>query len=578
MGCKGKLRVEHGVTLGFWGLDMRLIFIVLFLVLASFSWAGEGPRFSRNAVTAVCPIATQVGADILAKGGSAVDASVAVAMAMAVTWPEAGNIGGGGFMLIHREDRPAEVVEYRECAPLVTNPNYFRKGDSPNTAKAVGVPGTVAGLFLAHKRHGVLPWNQLVEPARQLASQGFPVYKGLAGSLNRVLGNYPKKKYPDLHRFFGPPDSSADWKVGMVLKQTELARTLEAIRDKGHDGFYKGPVATELVVYLAKNGGGISLEDLERYRAQVRAPLRGAYRANTILVPGPPSAGGMILLQMLGTLDAANIGQNSRNSPKTIQILTEASRFAFRDRARFAGDPDFQLIPSFLWEKDRVQELVRMIRKDRFLAEEELGSALPLRPLMPLESENTTHFSVMDENGMAVANTYTLEDSYGSHQVCPGGFLLNNEMGDFNWFPGQTDPSGKVGTPPNLIAPGKRMLSSQTPVIVLKENRAWIVSGSPGGRTIPNTVTQTILNIMEFQMGAQDGVDYPRVHHQWMPEILRAEISDGMWDDSISQLGKMGMKISRSRQGDAHTLVRNPGQKTIEAGIDHRIEGAAAGN
>jgi gamma-glutamyltranspeptidase/glutathione hydrolase len=286
----------------------------------------------------------------------------------------------------------------------------------------------------------------------------------------------------------------------------------------------------------------------------------------------------MILLQMLGTLEAANIGQNPRNSSKTIQILTEASRFAYRDRARFAGDPDFQLIPSFLWEKDRVQGLARMIRKDRFLAEDELGSALPLRPMMPLESENTTHFSVMDENGMAVANTYTLEDSYGSHQVSPGGFLLNNEMGDFNWFPGQTDASGKVGTPPNLIAPGKRMLSSQTPVIVLKENRAWIVSGSPGGRTIPNTVTQTILNIMEFQMGAQDGVDYPRVHHQWMPEILRAEKSEGIWDDSINQLGKMGMKISRSRQGDAHTLVRKPGQKTIEAGIDHRIEGAAAGN
>lgn len=566
------------MTVGNWGYNVRSIIVGFFWILGSLGWAGEGPKFSRNAVTAVCPIATRVGADILANGGNAVDASVAVAMAMAVTWPEAGNIGGGGFMLIHREDRPAEVIEYRECAPLIANPNYFQKGDSPNTAKAVGVPGTVAGLFLAHKRHGVLPWKQLVEPARQLANQGFPVYKGLARSLNRVLKNYPKNKYPDLHQYYGPPETSKEWEVGMVLRQPELAKTLEAIRDHGHDGFYKGQVAKELLAHLGKNGGGISQEDFDRYQAQVRAPLRGTYGANTILVPGPPSAGGMILLQMLGTLEAAKVGQNPRNSSYTLQLLAEASRFAYRDRARFAGDPDFQLMPSFLWGKERVQGLAQKIRKDRFLSEDELGSPLPLAPVRSLESESTTHFGVMDENGMAVANTYTLEDSYGSHQVSPGGFLLNNEMGDFNWFPGQTDASGKVGTPPNLIAPGKRMLSSQTPVIVLRENRAWIVSGSPGGRTIPNTVTQTILNILEFQMGAQDAVDYPRVHHQWMPTIFRAEKGDGDWESAISHLGKMGMKIIRSKQGDAHTLVRSPGQKTIEAGIDRRIEGAAAGN
>lgn len=558
---------------------MRSIFLGSFLIFfGSVGLAGEGPRFSRNAVAAVCPIATQVGAEILANGGNAVDASVAVAFVMAVTWPEAGNIGGGGFMLIHREDRPGEVVDYRECAPLVSNPNYFQKGDSPNGAKAVGVPGTVAGLFLAHKRHGTLPWKQLVEPARKLASKGFPVYKGLVISLNRVLKNYPQQKYPDLHRYFGPPDSIGEWHVGMVLTQKELARTLEAIRDHGHDGFYKGPVASQLIGYMEKNGGGISREDLDRYKAQIRAPLRGAYGENTILVPGPPSAGGMILLQMLGILEAAKIGEIPRHSPQTLRILAEASRFAFRDRARFVGDPDFQSIPNFLWERERVQKLAGMLREDRFLMEDELGSPLPLRPLMTMESESTTHFSVMDENGMAVANTYTLEDSYGSHQFSPGGFLLNNEMGDFNWFPGQTDVSGKVGTPPNLIAPGKRMLSSQTPVIVLRENRAWIVSGSPGGRTIPNTVTQTIWNIMEFQMGAKEAVDFPRVHHQWMPEILRAEKGDANWEASIADVRKLGIKINRSRQGDAHTLVRRPGQKTIEAGVDHRIEGAAAGN
>ena len=506
------------------------------------------------------------------------DAAVAVAMAMAVTWPEAGNIGGGGFMLIHREDRQPEVIEYRECAPLVATPGYFKRGDSPNTAKAVGVPGTVAGLFLAHKRHGVLPWKQLVQPACQLANQGFPVYKGLSVSLNRVLKNYPKEKYPDLHRFFGPPANASEWKVGMILIQPKLARTMEAIRDHGRDGFYNGQVAKDLVGHLVGNGGAISHEDLDRYQAKVREPLRGSYQGSTILVPGPPSAGGMILLQMLGILENAKVGQNPRNSPKTLKVIAEASRFAFRDRVRFAGDPDYQPIPAFLWEKDRVQGLSKKIRLDRFLFEEELGSPLPLGPVVSQESESTTHFGVMDENGMAVANTYTLEDSYGSHQVSPGGFLLNNEMGDFNWFPRQTDVSGRVGTPPNLIAPGKRMLSSQTPVIVLDKNRAWIVSGSPGGRTIPNTVAQTIINIIQFKMGAQEAVDFPRIHHQWMPELLRAERGDGNWESSVIELEKMGMKISRSKQGDSHTLVRQPGQKWIEAGVDHRIEGAAAGN
>ncbi len=541
--------------------------------------ASPGATFSRNAITAVCPIATKIGADTLKRGGNAVDAAVALAFAMAVTWPEAGNIGGGGFMLIHREDRPPEVVEYRECAPLACHPTFFQKGDTPNSGKAVGVPGTVAGLFLAHSRHGKLPWNELVEPARKLAAEGFPVYKGLARSLNRVLHAYPKAKFPDLHRYFAAPKGGTDWAVGMVLKQPELAHTLSQIRDHGHNGFYKGEVAQGLIYSVVNSGGSMILEDLERYQAKVRAPLRANYKGYTILVPGPPSAGGMILLQMLGILEAAGIGKHPRNSPQTIHLLSEAARLSYRDRARFAGDSIFHPVPTHLWEKNRVVGLAQKLDSSRFLREEELGPALPLAIPMANPSESTTHFSVMDENGMAVANTYTLEDSYGSHHVAKGGFLLNNELGDFNWFPGQTDDTGRVGTPPNQIAPEKRMLSSQTPVIVLKGNQVFIVSGSPGGRTIPNTVNQILLNIMEFGMTAQEAVEYPRIHHQWMPQSLRAEKhKDLFWENSLKEIEKRGMKVLRSQQGDAHTLVRRPGQNRIECGVDFRIEGAAFGN
>ncbi len=558
---------------------MRIFSVIWVVYYASQIGASPGPKFPHNAVTAVCPIAAKIGAETLKLGGNAVDAAVTVAFVMAVTWPEAGNIGGGGFMLIHREDRPPEVVEYRECAPLAAHPTFFQKGDSPNSGKAVGVPGTVAGLFLAHKRHGKLPWYDLVEPARKLAAEGFPVSNGLARSLNRVLTAYPQAQFPDLHKFFGQPKGTSRWVLGMVLKQPELSETLTRIRDLGHDGFYKGEVAKGLIQSVVKLGGSMTLEDLERYQSQVKAPLRGTYKGYTILVPGPPSAGGMVLLQMMGILEAGGLGKHPRNSMETIHLFTEAARLSYRDRARFAGDENFHIVPSHLWEKNRVVELSRLLDPSRFLREEELGPPLPLSNPAFNPGESTTHFSVMDENGMSVANTYTLEDSYGNHHVSKGGFLMNNELGDFNWFPGQTDKTGRVGTPPNQIAPEKRMLSSQTPVVVLKGNQAFIVSGSPGGRTIPNTVNQILLNIMEFGMNTQEAVDFPRIHHQWMPESLRAEKhGEAQWENSLKGIGKKGMKVVRSPQGDAHTLVRRLGQKTIEAGVDSRIEGAAFGN
>ncbi len=532
--------------------------------------------FRQYAVAAVCPEATKAGLEVLRKGGNAVDASVALALAMAVTWPEAGNIGGGGFMLVHRPDRPAECIEYRETAPLATNPTFYSRTDSTHTGKAVGVPGTLAGLYLAHKRHGKLPWPDLVQPALSLAQDGFAVYPGLARSLNGALKNHSKNRFPELHRVLGPQGGATEWKAGMRLVQPDLAKAMKLIRDQGPDAFYKGPLGQAIVDTVATSGGVMTMEDLGLYKAMVRKPLTGSFRGNQIIVPGPPSSGGFALLQMLGILNEFDLNGHSRNSKRNLHLITEASRLAYRDRARFVGDPEFTPPPHFLLEKAYVAMLAKKIHADRFLKESNLGEAIPFAH----ESEQTTHFSVMDGDGMAVSNTYTLEDSYGSGVIAKGfGFLLNNEMGDFNWVPGYTDDKGKIGTPPNLIAPGKRMLSSQTPVIVSKDGRAWIVSGSPGGRTIPNTVTQVILNLMAFDMSARDAVDAPRIHHQWMPAVLRAEKTDNEeFEKSIKALEAMGMKVTRSRQGDAHTLVRRLKDGPIEAAPDLRIQGDARGD
>lgn len=536
----------------------------------------RGPVFSKHAIAAVCPEATREAIEVLREGGNAVDASVCLAIAMAVTWPEAGNIGGGGFMVIHKPGSPAECIEYREKAPLVTHPAYYAPGDSTLTGKAVGVPGTLAGLHLAHSRHGKLPWKRLIEPARKLAAAGFPVYPGLARSLNNGLKNRPANRFAEFHHCFCPPDGSKEWKAGMIFKQPELARAMELIRDQGPAALYQGELGKALVDTVSATGGSITMEDLGLYRANLRKPLEGTFRGASILVPGPPSGGGTALLQMLNILETFPRASTPRSSPEHLHRLTETARFAYRDRARFLGDPDFTPPAPFLIEKGYAKSLASLVNPASFLGEKELGSPIPLAP----EPDHTTHFSVIDGQGMAVANTYTLEDSYGSGVVVKGfGFLLNNEMGDFNWVPGLTNTKGKVGTPPNLIAPEKRMLSSQTPVIVTKGGKVWIVSGSPGGRTIPNTVTQVVWNIMDFGMTAKEAVGTPRLHHQWMPNELRIEPNlSAEWEASIGEIKNRGMKVIRSRQGDAHTLVRNPETGKIEAAADPRLAGSAQGD
>lgn len=563
----GRSPITHGVCF--------LVLMGAFPTTGNQLGATEPQIFPKHAVAAVCPEATKVGLAILRKGGNAVDSAVAVALSMAVTWPEAGNIGGGGFMLVHRPGLAPECIEYRETAPLATHPTFYAKSDSTHTGKAVGVPGTLAGLFQAHKRHGKLPWADLVDPALQLAQNGFTVYPGLAKSLNQALKNYPKNRFAEMHRVFAPNDSAKEWKPGMRLVQPDLAKAMKLIKENGPDAFYKGPLGQAIVATVAETGGVLTMEDLGLYRAMVRKPLSGNFRDHQIITPGPPSSGGTVMLQMLNILGEFDLKKQGRYSAQTLHQITEACRLAYRDRARFVGDPEFVPTPSFLIDKSYGSLLAKKIQPNRFLPETELGEAIPLAS----ESDHTTHFSVMDSQGMAVSNTYTLEDSYGSGVIAKGfGFLLNNEMGDFNWIPGHTDEKGKIGTPPNLIAPGKRMLSSQTPAIVVKEGKAWIVTGSPGGRTIPNTVTQVILNLVEFEMNASEAVDAPRMHHQWMPAALKAEPSQNeTFENSLKTLKSMGMKVTRSRQGDAHTLVRRLKDGIIEAAPDHRIQGDAKG-
>ena len=530
----------------------------------------EGVSFRSQAVVSVCPIASKEGAAILQKGGNAVDAAVATAFALAVTHPAAGNIGGGGFMLVDGPGLQPEVIDYRETAPGSATQRMFKAGESGRTAKAAGVPGTVAGLFLAHRRHGKLPWNTLVEPAVRLARNGFESYPALVKSLNSVLAGMPAESA--FKKAYGKP-GGGPWSSGDKMVFPDLAATLEAIAKEGGNGFYAGKVADAIVAEMRRGGGLISLEDLSRYRAEVRAPVRIAFKGHEILALPPPSSGGVCLSLILGMAEELRLENEPRDSSLTLHLLAESMRRAFRERARYLGDPAFTPFPEFLITADHARQLAKGINRNKATPSMALAGDIPVTS----EPEHTTHFSVADSAGMVVSNTYTLEDSYGSRVVVAGaGFILNNEMQDFNWFPGRTDQQGRIGTDANLIAPGKRMLSSQCPVIVRKDGKPVGVSGSPGGRTIPSTVAQVLLNKLAYGMSVEEAVGFPRLHHGWFPDELRFEkASDPKWTEAVKGLRSLGHVVVGRQQGDAHTLWREA--DGWRAGIDHRIAGGAAG-
>src|SRR5688572_1302706 len=488
----------------------------------------------RGMVVSVSAPASDVGAAILAKGGNAVDAAVATAFALAVTHPSAGNIGGGGFMIIRLPNGTATTIDYRERAPGKSTPTMYLgadgKIDRSLTAAgwlASGVPGTVRGMEMAHKKYGKLPWAEVVKPAADLATNGWILSPALARSLNGQFRagrqGQPGKmaRFPTSVAAYGK-QGGGEWAEGDRIRLADLGRALGDIATKGPDVFYSGWIADSIDAQMARNGGIISKADLRDYKAVERAPVRGKFLGHEIISMPPPSSGGIVMIETLNLMERMGVANLPAGSAEYLHRRIEAARLAYLDRARFLGDPDFVKVPvDKLTSPGYADSLAKTINPSQAASSATLGADI-VSP--SAESEETTHFSVVDANGMAVSNTYTLEAGFGSGVVIGGtGILLNNEMGDFNKKPGETNLTGDIGTPANLIAPGKRMLSSMAPAIVTRGGQLLLVTGSPGGRTIPNTVLDVILGVTLFKRDARSAVDAPRIHHQWLPDTTSIE-------------------------------------------------------
>ncbi len=518
---------------------------------------------TSGVVVSASDIAADVGAGVLASGGNAVDAAVATSFAMAVTHPSAGNIGGGGFMVVRTPDGRATTFDYREVAPAKSTPAMYLGADGnidrSLTAAgylAPGVPGTVRGMALAHRKFGKLPWRDVVTPAVALARDGFVMSDTLAGGLNDELRRR-MQPFPASMAAYGKP-GGGEWAAGDRIVLGDLGRSLAAIATNGPDAFYTGWIADRIDVEMARNGGLITKADLAAYRAKERAPVTGTFLGYDIISMAPPSSGGTALVAMLNMLEALEIQKVPRGSADAFHLTAEAMRRAYLDRARFLGDPDFTDVPvTRLTSKTHARELIRTIDPRRASSSVELGRDIVTDGAA--EPDETTHFSVVDRDGMAVSNTYTLEGGYGSHVVIAGtGILLNNEMGDFNKKPGTTSLTGDIGTPANLIAPGKRMLSSMTPTIVARDGRLVLVTGSPGGRTIINTVLNVVLNVTAWNMTGREAVDAARSHHQWLPDRLTIE-SEGISEAELAALVARGHTVNaQGRQGSAQSIWIHP--------------------
>jgi gamma-glutamyltranspeptidase/glutathione hydrolase len=521
-------------------------------------------------VVCVSPPAAEVGVAILKDGGNAMDAAVAVAFAMAVTWPEAGNIGGGGFMMIGPPGKEPTCIEYREEAPGSATEDMFAKGVSPYSHLVSGVPGTVRGLEKAHKQFGKLPWKRVVEPAAKLAEDGFLVNAVLARGLNSVLAS-KNTVNAEFRKVYGKREGT--WKDGDTLKLPDLARTLNAIADKGADAFYTGEPGKRLAAEMKQGGGLITNDDLASYRAVERKPIHITYRGFDVYGPPPPSSGGIALAEMLNILENFELNKHDRWSPEANHLIIEAMKRAYADRARHLGDPAFTDIPPHLVTKAYAKKLAAGINLKKATPSVELAPEIPLKA----EGDSTTHFSIIDKDGLAVSNTYTLENSYGSRVVVPGaGYILNNEMTDFNPVPGITTKGGQIGTKPNLVAPHKRMLSSQTPVLVYKDGKPVLITGSPGGRTIINTVACMVVNVVDFGMSPTAAVDAPRMHHQWLPDVVRFE-GTKEHPELVAKLKALGHTVAQQRQGDAHSIGIDGKRGLFLGAADKRIDGRALG-
>lgn len=561
-----------------------LLFLFLgFSISAVFSQTGRQPvRAENGMVVSSHYLASQVGTDILKQGGNAIDATVATAFALAVTLPSAGNIGGGGFIVYHGNDGRQTTFNFREKAPLAATRDMFlgpdgkiKDNSNHEGLLSVGVPGTVAGLYMAHQKMGKLPWATLLEPAIALAENGFPSTYDMNWFVQWVKRN--KEQHPSTAKAF-LKDGAEIYKPGENWKQPDLAETLKRIKSNGADGFYKGTTAKLIEDFMKANGGLITREDLLKYKAEELAPVKGTYRGHEIISMPPPSSGGIAVIEMLNILEGFNLKEMGHNSAMSLHVLTEAMRRAFSDRAQFIGDPNFN-------PQMPIKELTSKAYADRLRNTIELGHAsvsdsanFNAAHLSP-ESPETTHVSVVDGEGNAVSMTYTLEASYGSRIVVEGaGFLLNNEMGDFNPIPGYTNSRGLIGTDANLVAPEKRMLSSMTPTIVTKDGKPFIIIGSPGGRTIINTVLQIIVNVIDHDLDIARAIESPRIHHQWLPDVTSFE-SWGISPDTRDLYENMGHKVRLiTNQGQAMGIYIDPKTGLILGSADTRsYDGGAIG-
>jgi len=556
----------------------KTIFLLLLFISFSFPLEANTAHGKRGMVVAAEPLASQVGLQILKKGGNSVDAAVATGFALAVTYPVAGNIGGGGFMVIHFPDGRNTAIDYREtAAKLAFRDMYLDKNGTfdPKLSQvgilSAGIPGSVAGLLYALEKYGTMKLEDVIQPAINLAEEGFPLSAANAKSLEATLDQF--KRFPSSLKVFSK--SGTTYQEGDIFKQPDLAKTLTEIQKKGRDGFYKGKVAALMLAQMKEMDGNFSEEDLTNYKPIEREVVKGTYKDYEIVSMPPSSSGGITLVQMLNILENFSFTKDEWNGSNYIHALVSAMKFGYADRSMHLGDPDYYKVPEkWLTSKSYAKKLFVQIT----------DKAIPSSNIKPgdatqyKESDETTHYSVLDKHGCAVSVTTTINSAYGSKLVVEGaGFLLNNEMDDFSSKPGVPNQFGLIGSVANEIQPGKRMLSSMTPTIILKDGKTVMVVGSPGGSTIITAVLQVIMNKLEFEMSLEQAVNSPRIHHQWLPDELYYE-PFGLAKDVKDKLIEKGYRLGDERKlGLIEAIYLDPATGEMTGVSDGRGSGLADG-